>query len=109
MVGPEVASSIRSFFESPANQHMLAGLREAGLWPVAAAEPVEAAGEGGPLQGKNILFTGTLSMARGKAKQLHDGRRRSAGQREQKTGYPCGGRKSRQQTGKSPKPGDHRP
>ena len=69
-VGPEVASSIRSFFESPANQHMLAGLREAGLWPVAAAEPAEAAGEGGPLQGKNILFTGTLSMARGKAKQL---------------------------------------
>ena len=68
-VGPEVASSIRSFFESPANQHMLAGLREAGLWPVAAAEPAEAAGEG-PLQGKNILFTGTLSMARGKAKQL---------------------------------------
>lgn len=49
---------------------MLAGLREAGLWPVAAAEPAEAAGEGGPLQGKNILFTGTLSMARGKAKQL---------------------------------------
>ena len=69
-VGPEVASSIRSFFESPANQHMLAGLREAGLWPVAAAEPAEAAGESGPLQGKNILFTGTLSMARGKAKQL---------------------------------------
>ena len=69
-VGPEVASSIRSFFESPANQHMLAGLREAGLWPVAASEPAEAAGEGGPLQGKNILFTGTLSMARGKAKQL---------------------------------------
>ena len=69
-VGPEVASSIRSFFESPANQHMLAGLREAGLWPVAAAEPAEAVGEGGPLQGKNILFTGTLSMARGKAKQL---------------------------------------
>lgn len=69
-VGPEVASSIRSFFESPANQHMLAGLREAGLWPVAAAEPAEAAGEGGPLQGKNILFTGTLSIARGKAKQL---------------------------------------
>ena len=69
-VGPEVASSIRSFFESPANQHMLAGLREAGLWPVAAAEPAEAAGESGPLQGKNILFTGTLSIARGKAKQL---------------------------------------
>ena len=54
----------------PANQHMLAGLREAGLWPVAAAEPAEAAGESGPLQGKNILFTGTLSIARGKAKQL---------------------------------------
>lgn len=69
-VGPEVASSISSFFESPANQHMLAGLREAGLWPVAAAEPAEAAGESGPLQGKNILFTGTLSIARGKAKQL---------------------------------------
>lgn len=68
-VGPEVASSIRSFFESPANQHMLAGLREAGLWPVAAPEPAAAGGEG-PLQGKKILFTGTLSMPRGKAKQL---------------------------------------
>jgi len=69
-IGGVIAGSIRSFFESPANQHMLAGLREAGLWPVAAAEPAEAVGEGGPLQGKNILFTGTLSMARGKAKQL---------------------------------------
>lgn len=68
-VGPEVASSIRSFFESPANQHMLAGLREAGLWPVTAPEPAAAGGEG-PLQGKKILFTGTLSMPRGKAKQL---------------------------------------
>ena len=68
-VGPEVASSIRSFFESPANQHMLAGLRKAGLWPVAAPEPAAAGGEG-PLQGKKILFTGTLSMPRGKAKQL---------------------------------------
>lgn len=68
-VGPEVASSIRSFFASPSNQHMLSGLREAGLWPAAVRE-AQSPTDDGPLRGKKVLFTGTLSMPRSKAKQL---------------------------------------
>ena len=83
-VGPEVAASIRNFYESPANRAQLERFRGLGLWPVsrevelspaemsapAAMNPVEMKVVRGPLQGKNILFTGSLSMPRGKAQRL---------------------------------------
>lgn len=68
-VGPKVAASIRSFFASPANQAMLEQFRACGLWPQAAP----AGGEGGAarrLEGRRILFTGTLTMPRGEAQKL---------------------------------------
>ncbi len=78
-VGPEVAASIRNFFESPANRAQLARFRELGLWPQSPLVPfapsggaengVEAA-QDGPLRGKNVLFTGSLSLPRGRAQRL---------------------------------------
>lgn len=73
-VGPEVAASIRNFYESPANRAQLERFRELGLWPLsplADANSAETAQtQAGPLLGKNILFTGTLSLQRGKAQHL---------------------------------------
>lgn len=68
-VGPEVASSILDFFDSPANKRLLERFRELGLWPVRAGEN-DASDAPRPLEGVTLLFTGTLSMPRGRAKQL---------------------------------------
>ncbi|WP_165174395.1 NAD-dependent DNA ligase LigA [Desulfovibrio sp. ZJ369] len=82
-VGPEVAASIHNFFESPANRALLARFRELGLWPVSreivsSSEEVSARSSAmsgtevarGPLAGKNVLFTGSLSMPRAQAQRL---------------------------------------
>lgn len=63
-IGPEVASSIHAFFANSANAAMLERFRSLGLWPTAPAESPQASTGGGPLAGKTILFTGTLSMKR---------------------------------------------
>lgn len=67
-VGPEVAESISLYFDSPGNRTLLAELKEIGLWPV--MEEPEAAPSEGPLAGKSVLFTGTLSMSRSEAEKL---------------------------------------
>ena len=76
-VGPEVASSIHNFFNSPANREQLERFRALGLWPRSGRSgggSSGSTGEGGlasgPLAGKNILFTGTLSMPRSEAEKL---------------------------------------
>ncbi len=77
-VGPEVAASIRNFFESPANRAQLARFRELGLWPQSPLVPSggtengqkAATAQAGPLRGKNVLFTGSLSLPRGRAQRL---------------------------------------
>ncbi|MBQ3060613.1 MAG: NAD-dependent DNA ligase LigA [Desulfovibrio sp.] len=70
-VGPEVASAILAFFASPANMDMLERFRALGLWPEAGMVSAEdSALPAGPLSGKKLLFTGTLSMSRGQAQKL---------------------------------------
>lgn len=69
-IGPEVASSIHAFFANAANAAMLERFRTLGLWPSAPAEPAQAAVADGPLAGKTILFTGTLSMKRDDAAKM---------------------------------------
>ncbi|WP_291440475.1 NAD-dependent DNA ligase LigA [Desulfovibrio sp.] len=76
-VGPEVASSIHNFFNSPANREQLERFRALGLWPRGGRSgggSSGSTGEGGlasgPLAGKNILFTGSLSMPRSEAEKL---------------------------------------
>lgn len=66
-VGPEVAHAIIAFFESDSNRHLLQRFRDLGLWP----ERVRVSSSATlPLQGKKLLFTGTLSMSRSEAKKL---------------------------------------
>ncbi|GHU91307.1 DNA ligase [Deltaproteobacteria bacterium] len=65
-VGPEVAASIRNFFDSPTNRALLVRFRELGLWPQGATS---ASGENA-LRGKSVLFTGSLSLPRARALEL---------------------------------------
>lgn len=66
-VGPEVSASIVSFFESESNRKLLQRCKDLGLWPVRAKPDTTALL---PLQGKKLLFTGTLSLSRAEAKSL---------------------------------------
>ena len=68
-IGPEVASSIKAFFDDEPNVALLARLRELGLWPV-RQEATVASVPVGPLAGQKILFTGSLSIPRSKAQQM---------------------------------------
>lgn len=67
-VGPEVAGSIHAFFASESNRHVLQSFKDMGLWPVRVSIDNNAAAL--PLQGKKVLFTGTLSLSRSEAKKL---------------------------------------
>lgn len=71
-VGPEVAASIRYFFETPANRVVLERLRALGLWPVSAGAGLAGPGapKETPLSGKTILFTGTIFLPRARAQAL---------------------------------------
>jgi DNA ligase (NAD+) len=57
-VGPEVAASVRAFFEQPGVADVLARLDAAGVHPI--APPPRPEGEL-PLQGSTFVFTGTLA------------------------------------------------
>jgi DNA ligase (NAD+) len=63
-VGPEVAASIRAFFDEPRNRGLVEKLRAAGVNPA----PVE--GRHGPLDGKKFVLTGGLvAMTRPEAQR----------------------------------------
>ena len=65
-VGPAVAASIRSFFDSSANREVLRRLLEAGVAPTAEQKKV-----GGRLSGITFVFTGSLTcFTRDDAKAL---------------------------------------
>ncbi len=66
-IGPQIASSIRAFFEDEANARVVSELLELGVTPEGVRAPV---GEG-PLRGKKVVFTGELSsMSRARAEEL---------------------------------------
>ncbi|MDR2825768.1 MAG: NAD-dependent DNA ligase LigA [Deltaproteobacteria bacterium] len=71
-IGPEVAASIIEFFNEQGNKQLLEDLRALGLWPqkVKVTDSRQNLTVKGPLSGKNILFTGTLSISRDVAKGL---------------------------------------
>lgn len=66
-VGPEVAGAINAFFTSESNRLVLQRFKNMGLWPQRLNRNSTA---NLPLQGKKLLFTGTLSMPRSEAKRL---------------------------------------
>lgn len=65
-VGPEVASSIRDFFTTPANRQIIERLQKSGLNPI----EIDSADAKGPLSGKSVLFTGSLNIPRSLAQNL---------------------------------------
>ena len=67
-VGPEMAASRLAFFADPANRTMLDELVAAGLRPT--PETTLATSEASALSGKTVVLTGTLSIARNRAKDL---------------------------------------
>jgi DNA ligase (NAD+) len=65
-IGPEMASSIRAFFDDPANRRMIEELAEVGVRPA----PLAHGRAGGSLAGKTFVITGTLSLPRNRVKEL---------------------------------------
>ena len=66
-VGPVVAASIRMFGDEPRNRQLIARLKAAGV-NVSSQAPEPAADAPGPLTGKVVVLTGTLtSMTRDQA------------------------------------------
>ena len=66
-IGPEVSASIRFFFADAANRELLQTFKSIGLWPVRDDVPLI---QESPLIGKNVLFTGSLSISRSQAQKL---------------------------------------
>ncbi|MYL16076.1 NAD-dependent DNA ligase LigA [Halorubrum terrestre] len=76
-VGPEIAGSIRAFFDREENRAAIEGLRERGVDP----EPFETdAGDGSAdaLDGLTFVFTGSLSVPRSEAQAHVEARGASA-------------------------------
>lgn len=68
-VGPEVARSVRAFFEAEGTRRVLAQLDELGVRPRAPEAPT--GGAGGALEGKTVVFTGKLvALSRASARDL---------------------------------------
>ncbi len=87
-VGPQVAESIRSFFENPRNREIIARLRTAGVSPTASERQL-----GGRFTGVTFVFTGTLTrFNREAAKELVEQEGgHAAGSVSKKTGYLVAG------------------
>ncbi len=64
-IGPQVAASIRLFFDDTNNQDMLARYKDLNFWPTQKAPTIQE----GPLLGKTLVFTGSLSMSRSEAQE----------------------------------------
>jgi DNA ligase (NAD+) len=64
-IGPEMAASLRAFFDDEANRDLIAQLHEVGLRP-----SVTVASEDGALAGKTFVITGTLSTPRNRIKDM---------------------------------------
>ena len=68
-IGPEIAASVREWFEDPENLALLERLRAAGLRTV--DERAVAAPNEGPLTGTTVVLTGTMpSMTREEGTEL---------------------------------------
>lgn len=67
-IGPEVAGSIRAFFDNSDNRHLLEQLRHLGLWPV--QQDVSPRISESFFTNKKMLFTGSLAtMGRSEAQK----------------------------------------
>ncbi len=97
-IGPEVAASVRHFFEEPANRRVVERLLAAGVTPV----PPRAAT--GPLAGRSFVLTGSLAaLTRGEAeRRIVAAGGKVVGERRQDDRLRGGRRRSRLEAGESP-------
>ena len=87
-IGPNIAQAILDWFEREGNQLVLLGLKNAGVWPVAAvADPAEE--DQLPLAGESFVITGKLqAYTRNELKEKLMGLgARVSGSVSSKTGY----------------------
>ena len=67
-IGPEVAESVRAWFDGPTNQALIERLAEGGLEIVYSAADTDTSGA---FAGKTVVFTGTLEhLGRAEAKRI---------------------------------------
>jgi DNA ligase (NAD+) len=66
-IGREVAQSVTAFFKEPHNIEMLQRLEAAGVKPIVSETGPTP---DGPLKGKTVVFTGSISMHRDDAKKM---------------------------------------
>jgi len=68
-IGPNIAISIRDWFDRPANQRLLKKFKDLGIWPT--EQPKDTGGTQGIFSGMVFVITGTLpSLSREDAKNL---------------------------------------
>ena len=67
-VGPVVAESLQVFFAQPNNQEIIQKLLDAGIrWPT---PEIQVGVDDSPFNGKTVVLTGTMSIARSEAKKM---------------------------------------
>lgn len=66
-IGPEVATTIQTFFTTTSNLELLHQLQKVGIWPSRVSK---ATSSSSLFSGKKILFTGTLERPRAEVKRL---------------------------------------
>ncbi|HEX6987720.1 MAG TPA: NAD-dependent DNA ligase LigA, partial [Planctomycetaceae bacterium] len=95
-IGPVIARSVKTFFETPANRALVEDFRGLGLNFGSPVERKKAAAADGPLAGKTVVITGTLpSLSRQEAEDLvrrHGGK--ASGSVSKKTDYVLAGAKA---------------
>ena len=93
-IGPEIAFSVRQWFQVPANQELVERLRKAGLQLEAAKKPESSQPQ--TLAGKSFVITGTLpTLKRSEAKSLIEAAGgRVSGSVSSKTDYVVVGEKA---------------
>lgn len=64
-IGPQMAQSVRFFFDDPGNRRMIRELAEVGVAPTSTVHST-----GGALAGKTFVLTGSISIPRSRAKDL---------------------------------------
>ncbi|EDX84951.1 DNA ligase, NAD-dependent [Synechococcus sp. PCC 7335] len=86
-IGPEIAQSVRQWFQLPANQQLIARLEAAGLQLEATPQKIDQRPQ--PLMGKSFVLTGTLpTLKRAEAKaQIQAAGGRVSGAPSAKTDY----------------------
>ena len=94
-IGPEIAASVREWFDDPENLALIERLRAAGLRM--ADDRVVAKPKDGPLTGKTIVLTGTMAtdVARGGHRAGAGGRRARLVERVEEDGLRGRGRERR--------------